>query len=132
MNSKLIQRHFQTLLTLDRQHSRQLKALMTDDPFLKGSVIVFKRKCGKAVCCCKKGHPHESLVVSRWVKGKLKVVYAKPEERSKLFAERDRIRRFKKDKADLTGLQKRILKKLDRLVKLKTESYHPSPKPAKG
>ena len=132
MNSKLIQRHFQTLLTLDRRHSRQLKELMTNDPFLKGSVIVFKRKCGKAVCCCKKGRPHESLVVSWWVKGKLKAVYAKPQDRSKLFAERDRIRRFRKEKKDLAGLQKQILEKLDQFIKLKTESYSPSTKQANG
>lgn len=131
MKSKL-KKCRQTILSLDRQHSRQLRDFLSLDPLLKGSVIVFKRKCGKTSCYCKKGQPHESLIVSRWIKGKLKVVYAKPEERTELFTQRDRIRKVRKDKEDLSGLQQQILKKLDQFIKLKAEAYCPPPKLAKG
>ena len=122
----------QTLLDLDRQHSQKLKALLGShaSPFLKGSIISFKRKCGKKVCCCQKEQPHESLVISRWVKGKLKVVYTQPEDRAFLLACRNRWREFKKNKKNLSDLQKRILKQLDHFAKFKTETYRP--KPAKG
>src|SRR3989338_2328116 len=128
MNRKPICR--QSLLNLDRQHGRQLKALLTPDPFVEGSVVSFKRKCGKKVCCCRKEEPHESLVVSRWVKGKLKVVYTRPEDRPFLLACRDHWREFRKNKKNLADLQKKILKELDRFAELKTEKHRP--KPAKG
>src|SRR3990167_3253149 len=118
------------LLNLDRQHVRQLKTLLTSNPFVEGSVVSFKRRCGKKVCCCRKDGPHESLVISRWVKGKLKVVYTRPEDRSFLLACRDRWREFRKNKKNLANLQKKILKELDRFAELKTEKYRP--KPAKG
>ena len=122
----------QILLNLDRQHSQKLKALLgsPSDPFLKGSIVSFKRRCGKKVCCCRKEQPHESLIISRWVKGKLKVVYTQPEDRPFLLACRDRWRRFRKDKKNLADLQKKILKQLDHFAKLKTETYRQ--KPAKG
>ena len=118
------------LLNLDRQHVRQLKTLLTSNPFVEGSVVSFKRRCGKKVCCCRKDGPHESLVISRWVKGKLKVVYTRPEDRSFLLACRDRWREFRKNKKNLAKLQKKILQELDRFAELKTEKYRP--KPAKG
>lgn len=132
MKNKLIQRCYKTILALDRQQDRQLRKFLSLDPLLKGSVIIFKRKCGKASCCCKKGQLHESLVVSRWIKGKLKVVYAKPEECSELFAQRDRIQKVRKDKEAFLDLQKQIFKKLNQFIKLKTEPYCPISKPAKG
>lgn len=128
MNGKPIPHR--VLLSLDRQHGRQLKALLNPDPFVEGSVVSFKRKCGKKVCCCRKEELHESLVVSRWVKGKLKVVYTRPEDRPFLLACRDRWRKFKKNKKNLADLQKKILRELDRFAALKTEKYRP--KPAKG
>lgn len=132
MKNKLIQQCRKTILALDQQHSQQLGDFLSIDSLLKGSVIVFKRKCGKSSCCCKKGQPHESLVVSRWIKGKLKVVYAKPEERSDLFAQRDRIRKVRRDKKTFLDLQKQILKKLNQFIKLKTEAYCPPSVSAKG
>jgi len=130
MKGKPIHRYHQVLKKLDRQHGRQLKTLLTPDPFVKGSVVSFKRRCGKKVCCCRKEEPHESLVISRWVRGKLKVVYTRPEDRSFLLACRAHWREFKKNKKNLAGLQKKILRELDRFAELKTETYRP--KSAKG
>lgn len=132
MNSKPLYQCRRLLISLDRQHGRQLRALLTPDPFLKGSVIIFKRKCGKKACSCRKGQPHESLVISRWVSGKLKVAYARSEDRTWCLAYRDRYQKFRKDKKDLIHLQKQILKKLDYFVKLKTERYTPGLKKARG
>jgi len=120
----------QILLDLDRRQSRQLKRLLTLGPFVEGSVISFKRRCGKEVCRCRKGGPHESLIISQLVKGKLKVVYTRPEDRRFLMACKERWREFKKNKKDLVDLHKKILIELDHLATLKTEAYRP--KPAKG
>ena len=117
--------HYQILLDLDRQHSRQLKTLLTSDPFVDGSIISFKRRCGKKGCCCLKGEPHESLIVSRRVKGKLKVVYTPAEDRPFLLACKDHWQEFRKNKKRLVDLQEKILRALTRFVALKTEKYRP-------
>lgn len=57
--------------------------LLTDpsDPrVLPGSLITFRRKCGKATCRCQTGHPHESPALSVSVAGRTKVVTLTPEE----------------------------------------------------
>lgn len=52
-----------------------------DDPrVLPGSLITFRRKCGKANCRCQTGAPHESPALSVSVAGRTKIVTLTPEE----------------------------------------------------
>jgi len=114
-------------LALGQKYLQILCDLLTEDMFLLGSIVVFKRRCGKAVCHCqKKGNAHESLVVSRWVDGKLNVVYSAPAERSQLLAYREAYRTFRKGKKELMTIQKQIQEKLETFAKLKTQPYRPS------
>jgi hypothetical protein len=47
---------------------------------LRGSLIAFKRKCGKANCHCKNGTLHESFALSYRVQGKTKILTLRSED----------------------------------------------------
>lgn len=64
-----------------------------DDPrVLPGSLITFRRKCGKANCRCQAGSPHESPALSVSIAGRTKVVTLTPEEVPAVAAAVDRYR----------------------------------------
>ncbi len=47
---------------------------------LRGSLIVFKRKCGKTNCHCKNGTLHETFAFSYRVQGKTKILTLRSED----------------------------------------------------
>ncbi|MBA2575774.1 MAG: hypothetical protein H0V05_03885 [Euzebyaceae bacterium] len=47
---------------------------------LPGSLITFRRKCGKAACRCATGAPHESPALSYSVAGRTKILTLAAEE----------------------------------------------------
>lgn len=82
-----------------------------DDPrVLPGSLITFRRRCGKANCRCQTGSPHESPALSVSVAGKTKVVTLAPEEVPAVAAAVARYRRA------VTALQAEARSELDGLL----------------
>ena len=52
----------------------------TDPRVLPGSLVTFRRKCGKANCRCQTGIAHESPALSVSIAGKTKIVTLTAEE----------------------------------------------------
>ena len=47
------------------RHARsQLAQLITQQPFLRGSVVERRRRCGKPTCRCRRGQLHRSLYLA--------------------------------------------------------------------
>lgn len=47
------------------RHARpQLAHLLTEQPFLRGSLVERARPCGKPTCRCRQGHLHRSLYLA--------------------------------------------------------------------
>lgn len=132
MNCKSLRKSRAVLRALGQQHNALLRQLLIPGPFVMGSVVIFKRRCGKKGCLCEKGVPHESIVLSRWVGGKLEVVYTAKEDRPWLLCCRARYQTFRKNKRKLLLLQKQMIQKLDDFAKRNTEKYHRSKKHAGG
>lgn len=50
------------------------------DLLLRGSVIRWRRKCGKAGCHCRKGEPHATWALSYSVRGKTQILTLQRED----------------------------------------------------
>lgn len=55
-----------------REARTKLHQTVDQDRFLKGSLVTLRNTCGKENCRCARGELHESLYLSRSVKGKQK------------------------------------------------------------
>ena len=61
---------------LKRKRDSLLKKLAASEPFVDGSVVKVRRRCGNKNCkCALKGQKHESLYLMYQVKRKTKAVY---------------------------------------------------------
>jgi hypothetical protein len=60
---------------LERKRDSLLKKLAASGPFVDGSVVKVRRRCGNKNCRCAQGEKHESLYLMYKVKGVTKAVY---------------------------------------------------------
>jgi hypothetical protein len=73
---------------------------------LRGSLIVLRRKCGKASCRCADGAPHETAALSCSVRGTTQILTLRPEDVRGVRGALSRYRRglLALDKQALAGL----------------------------
>ena len=60
---------------LKRKRAALLKKLKACGPFVDGSIVRVRRRCGNPNCRCAQGDKHESLYLQYQVKGRTKAVY---------------------------------------------------------
>ena len=48
---------------------------ISNTDIIKGSLVILKRTCGKPGCKCYKGEKHQSMYLSRSIKGKTAMTY---------------------------------------------------------
>jgi len=60
---------------------------------LRGSLIVLRRKCGKASCRCAEGAPHETPALSYSLKGRTQILSLRREDVREVRAALSRYRR---------------------------------------
>jgi len=65
----------------------------TRDLWLRGSLIVLRRKCGKAGCKCNQGEKHETPALSYSLKGTTKILTLRPQDLATVKAA---LRRYQK------------------------------------
>ncbi len=81
---------------------------------LRGSLIPFKRKCGKPTCRCANGEPHESPALSCTIEGKS---YTITLSKSDVPVVKAALARFDKQHAALEQACKDGLSRLQSLIK---------------
>ncbi len=94
-------------------------------PMVKGSrweyLYELARKCGKAGCACTRGQLHRSMVLSWSEEGRTRLLSI-PAERVKGLREKsERYTQYRAARAEVTRVQRRILKLLDQIEKLRRE-----------
>src|SRR5438128_1668538 len=58
------------------RHARsQLVQLISQQPFLRGSLVERKRRCGKPTCRCRQGHLHASVYLAIRHRGQRALLY---------------------------------------------------------
>lgn len=109
----------QALKTLLADYQQQLEVLLPLRQLVKGSVYDLQTRCGKPSCHCasKEGPLHSSAVISWSEHGKTRLRTLPPNERSQLRRLTENYRRFRKARAALVKLHRRMLDHIDRLEK---------------
>jgi hypothetical protein len=90
-------------------------------PMVKGNVYELARKCGKPTCACARGELHRSMVLTWSHEGKSKLFSIPPERLSELREKSEEYLRFRRARARVTELCKKILGVMDRIEKLRRE-----------
>ena len=104
-----LSRRRQRLRRLYEELEAPVDELLRRKPFLKGTLYELKTRCGKPNCHCYKGEPHRVMVLS-WSEGgrkHLRVVRREEIERVRKFT--GNYRRFRKARAKVGMIMKRIL-----------------------
>lgn len=59
----------------ERHPRSRLAQLITQQPFLRGSLVERARPCGKPTCRCQQGHLHRSLYLATRLHGRRALLY---------------------------------------------------------
>jgi len=87
---------------------------LPSDLLLRGSLIILRRKCGKASCHCAEGAPHETPALSTSVRNITQIITLRREELPRV---RSALRRYQKALATLDRKALRGLALLRRHVR---------------
>jgi hypothetical protein len=90
-------------------------------PMIKGNVYELARKCGKPTCACTRGELHRSMVLTWSHEGKSKL-FSIPSERLSEFQQKsEEYLKFRRARARVTEICKKILGVMDRIEMLRRE-----------
>jgi len=108
-----------------REHLRDLEnsldVVFGRAPMVKGNVYELARKCGKPNCACTRGELHRSMVLTWSAEGKHKIIPVPAERLADLRAKSEEYLRFRRARARVTEICKKILGVMDRIEKLRRE-----------
>ena len=112
-------RQRQILLGLLEDWRRLIKHILALRELLKGSVYELKTRCGKASCHCASpdGPLHSTIVLSWSEAGRTRLRSLSPQDRPRLRRLAEDYRRFRRCRAALVKIHRRVLTAVDRLEK---------------
>jgi hypothetical protein len=100
---------------------KSLEVVFGRAPMVKGNVYELARKCGKPNCACARGELHRSMVLTWSHEGKSKLFSIPPERLFDLQKKSEEYLRFRRARARVTDICKKILGVMDRIEKLRRE-----------
>ena len=100
---------------------KSLEVVFGRAPMVKGNVYELARKCGKPNCACARGELHRSMVLTWSREGKSKLFSIPPERLSELREKSEEYLEFRRARARVTGICKKILGVMDRIEELRRE-----------
>jgi hypothetical protein len=112
----------QELRSLLSDLERNLEVVFGRTPLVKGNVYEIARKCGKPSCACTKGQLHKSMVLSWSHQGKTKIKSVPPEKLNEVRIKSEEYLRFRRARAQVTVIHKRMLDVIERIESLRRES----------
>jgi len=111
----------QSLRELLTDLDQSLQVAFGRAPMVKGNVYELARKCGQPNCACTRGQLHRSMVLTWSHEGKSRL-YSIPAERIAALQEKsEEYLRFRRARARVTQIGKKILEVMDRIEKLRRE-----------
>jgi hypothetical protein len=95
---------------LTRKRDALLKEMAACKPFVDGSVVKVRRKCGNENCRCARGEKHESLYLQYKVKGVTTGIYIPAELEEEVREWSREHKRIKAAMREVSKLQKSIIR----------------------
>jgi hypothetical protein len=100
---------------------RSLEVIYGRSPLIKGTVYEIARKCGKPNCVCTHGQLHKSMVLSWSHQGKTRLKSIPAENLVELSRKSEEYIRFRRARAQVTIIHKKMLDVVDRIESLRRE-----------
>ena len=91
-------------------------------PLIKGSVYQIARRCGSPRCRCTRGQLHRNFVLTWSEEGRHQMRSLPPEQVAQIRQKSREYARFRRARAQVTVLYKRILAVLDQMEELRREA----------
>lgn len=108
---------------LEKKRALFLRALLQSTPLLKGSLLDLKRPCGRSPCCCEQGELHRQMIVSFKKEGKTKFIYVPKEDQEALQKLAENMKQFRKNKREMTTVEKKVWREIQKLERRITTRY---------
>jgi hypothetical protein len=100
---------------------KSLRVTFGRAPMVKGNVYELARKCGKPNCACTRGQLHRSMVLTWSHEGRSKLFSIPAERVGELQEKSSEYLRFRRARAQVTQIGRKILAVMDRIEKLRRE-----------
>lgn len=98
-----------------------LEVALARDPLIKGSVYQIARRCGSPHCRCVRGQLHRNVVLTWSEQGRHHMRSLPPEQVTQIRQKSREYARFRRARAQVTVLCKRMLAVLDQMEELRRE-----------
>ncbi|MGD0962732.1 MAG: DUF6788 family protein [Candidatus Acidiferrales bacterium] len=109
------------LLGLLERLREALEAALARSPLVKGNVYEIARRCGTANCSCTRGQLHRNMVLTWSDQGRHHMRSIPPAQLADLRKKSAEYLRFRRARAEVSVLHKKILKVLDQIQELRRE-----------
>lgn len=115
--------HVKRIHQLEKKRFWHLRVLLQSPSLLKGSLLNLKRPCGRSPCCCEQGELHHQTIVSFKKGGKTKFTYVPREDLPFIKGLSENMKRFRKNKKEMTLVEKKVWREIRRLERQITTHY---------
>ena len=111
-----------TLLALLQQLREVLNVALARTPLVKGNVYEIARRCSTPNCSCMRGRLHRNMVLTWSEQGRSHMRSIPPAQLAELRKKSAEYLRFRRARAEVSVLHKKILKVLDQIQELRREA----------
>lgn len=110
------------LLALLQQLREVLNVALARAPLVKGNVYEIARRCSTPNCSCMRGRLHRNMVLTWSEQGRSHMRSIPPAQLAELRKKSAEYLRFRRARAEVSVLHKKILKVLDQIQELRREA----------
>jgi Family of unknown function (DUF6788) len=110
------------LLALLQQLHEVLNVALARTPLVKGNVYEIARRCSTPNCSCMRGRLHRNMVLTWSEQGRSHMRSIPPAQLAELRKKSTEYLRFRRARAEVSVLHKKILKVLDQIQELRREA----------
>jgi hypothetical protein len=110
------------LLQLLQALRKTLKVTLARTPLIKGNVYELARRCGTPRCSCTRGQLHRSMVLTWSKRGRHRLRSIPPAQLADVRKKSEEYLRFRRARAEVSVLLKKILAVLDQIQELRREA----------
>ncbi len=109
------------LLALLERLREALEVALARTPLVKGTVYEIARRCGTPNCSCTRGQLHRNMVLTWSEQGRHRMRSIPPAQLADLRKKSEEYLRFRRARAEVVVLHKKILMVLDQIQELRRE-----------
>ncbi len=104
-----------------KEFAKTVEEIFERSPMVKGNVYEIARKCGKPSCVCTRGQLHRSMVLTWSQQGKPRLLSIRKDQLAELRRKSQAYLRFRRSRAEVSVLCKKMLRVIDRIQALRLE-----------